>query len=206
MLDFVTVGEASMDAFLSVSSGSQYQAQLRDYAAALLERRNTRPDWCIVGLEGDVPVARAALWAVPGQAPPTDLVLIDADWNEPDLARAHAVLAQAHELAATLGAGTLHHHVDNPPRQPQYQEDEDARVRLLEEAGYELLRDGARWHYATSSAHDPRPAPALTFRALAEVGEDTFVETIARTYEGTRDSWLGAPAASITSRPSVVSS
>jgi ribosomal protein S18 acetylase RimI-like enzyme len=31
---------------------------------------------------------------------------------------------------------------------------------------------------------------SLAFRSLAEVGEDAFVEAIAATYHGTRDSWL----------------
>jgi RimJ/RimL family protein N-acetyltransferase len=36
------------------------------------------------------------------------------------------------------------------------------------------------------------PAPTLVFRTLAEVGEDAFVAAMARTYEGTRDSWISA--------------
>lgn len=179
-----------MDAFLSVSERSQYQVQLREYAESLLQGRFTKPDWCLLGLEAEEPVARAALWALPGQAVPTDTVLIDADWGDQDLSAGQALLTQVHELAGGLGAHALTHHVDSPPGAPQYQENEDARIRLLEESGYELLRDGLRWRYSVASAQEASPARALAFRALPEVGDDAFVEALASTYQGTRDSWI----------------
>jgi ribosomal protein S18 acetylase RimI-like enzyme len=137
-----------------------------------------------------VPVARAALWAMPDEAVPTDVVMIDADWNDRELAGGHALVTRVHELAAALGAHELRHHVDSPPGAPQYQEHDSARVRLLTEAGYELLRDGLRWLYTASPTREPSPESSLAFRGLPEVGEEAFVEALAATYEGTRDSWL----------------
>jgi hypothetical protein len=96
MLKFVSAEEASLEAFHSVSDASPYQPQLREYAESLLQQRCTRPSWCVVGLDSDEPVARAALWSVPGGAAPTDLVLIEADWDEPELAGGHALLTRRH--------------------------------------------------------------------------------------------------------------
>lgn len=190
MLRFVTAEHASIDAFLSVSAASPYQEQLRNYTESLIGKRLTKPSWCVIGLDSDVPVARAAFWAMPDQEVPTDIVLIDADWNERDLAGGHQLLTHLHDLASALGANQLWHHVDSPPGPPQYQENESARIRLVTESGYELLRDGLRWLFTTSAGHEAPPETALAFRGLAEVGEDTFVEAIAETYEGTRDSWI----------------
>jgi ribosomal protein S18 acetylase RimI-like enzyme len=190
MLSFLTAEEASMEAFLSVSAASPYQPQLREYAHSLLEQRCTRPDWCLLGLAADVPVARAALWALPNEAVPSDVVLIEANWTEPGLAGGHALLNRTHELAARLGARELQHHVDSPPGRPQYQEHESDRIRLLTDAGYELQRDGLRWLYTTSAAVEPPPESSLVFRGLSEVGEAVFVEALALTYTGTRDSML----------------
>jgi ribosomal protein S18 acetylase RimI-like enzyme len=190
MLAFVTVEEASLDAFLSVSARSAYQRQLEAYVGSLLERRSTKPDWCVLGVDAGLPVARAALWALPDHEVPTDIVLIEADWNDAELAAGRALLASVHELAAARGADALTHHVDSPPGPPQYQENAEARIRLLLESGYELMRDGLRWRYAGSSAQEAGRARSLVFRSLPEVGEEAFVEAIAATYEGTRDSWL----------------
>src|SRR5215475_6295040 len=182
MVDFATAEEASIETFVSVSKGSPYAGQLAEYTESLLQQGRTRPGWCLVALEGGVPVARAALWGVADV--PTDVVLIDADWDEPGLADGRAVLEHAHEVAATLGSRELMHHVDSPPGPPQYQDQETARARLLTEAGYELLRDGLRWRY--SGAAGAAEASTLTFRGLSDAGEDAFVEAIAATYEGTR--------------------
>jgi RimJ/RimL family protein N-acetyltransferase len=191
MLELVTAAEASTDAFLSVSAGSRFQGDLKEYLDSLLRQRFTKPEWCVLGTEAGVPTARAALWALAGQKVPTDIVLIDADWGDETLSAGHAVLTRVEELALELGAEGLSHHVDSPPGPPQYQEDEEARIRLLARSGWALLRDGLRWRHSPSLPHADLQESALVFRPLPEVGEDVFVDAIAATYEGTLDSWLG---------------
>jgi len=188
MLALATAEQASLDAFLSVCAGSPYQEQLREYAESLLEQRCTRQAWCVLALEGDAPVARAALWSLPGRDVPTDVVLIDADWSEDELATGRAVLSHAQELAGALGAEILSHSIDSPPAAPQYQENDEARVRLMTESGHQLVRDGLRWRY--SAAGTAIAEPSLAFRTLSDVGEDVFIDAIASTYQGTRDSWI----------------
>jgi RimJ/RimL family protein N-acetyltransferase len=189
VLTFVTADEASMDAFLSVSAASAFHHRLRDYAASLVQQGSTRAEWCLVGLDAGRPVARGALWALPEHPVPTDIVLIDAEWSEPDLAGGRELLNELHELARTFGADVLSHSVDAPPNPPQYQENEADRVRLLERSGYRLLRDGLRWRNSRTSPNAVAD-PSLEFRSLSDVGDDAFVEAIAATYEGTRDSWI----------------
>jgi ribosomal protein S18 acetylase RimI-like enzyme len=190
VLHFETAETTSLDAFLSVSSESRHRGELRHYAESLLEQRCTRPDWCVLGIDSEAPLARAAFWTLPDGESPTDLVLIEADWDDPGLAGGHALLAHMHELARALGASALRHHVDAPAGPPQYQENESARVRLLTEAGYQLDRDGLRWLVTAAVAPAPRGAPSLAFRDLTQTGEEAFVEALAATYEGTRDSIL----------------
>jgi ribosomal protein S18 acetylase RimI-like enzyme len=188
VLEFVTAEEASLEDFLSVSSASPFQEQLHEYTRSLLEQQITKPEWCVLGLEDDRPAARGALWAFPGEAVPRDIVLIEANWADEGLSAGQALLAKLHDLAREHGAEELTHSVDSPPAAPQYQEHEEARIRLLETAGYELLRDGLRWRYS-GSATDEAPHQ-LTFRTLLEAGEGAFIEAIAATYEGIRDSWI----------------
>ena len=84
----------------------------------------------------------------------------------------------------------MSHSVDSPPAAPQYQENEEARARLLATSGYELLRDGLRWSYSGSFSEPVTRERSLVFRPLPEVGDDAFVDALAATYEGTRDSWI----------------
>lgn len=66
---------------------------------------------------------------------------------------------------------------------------EAERVRLLELSGYRLLRDGLRWRYSGAGTQ-AAGEQTLAFRPLPEVGEEAFVEAMASTYEGTKDSIL----------------
>jgi ribosomal protein S18 acetylase RimI-like enzyme len=180
-----------MDLFLSVTADSPNQEQLREYAEALIARRCTNPEWCFVGSSGGAAACRAAFWSMPGQPVPTDLVLIDSDWSERELASARALLAHMHARARELGAADLTHHIDEPTGPPQYQERPDARVHLLASSGYELLRDGLRWLYTATPAGPPAGGDSpLSFRALPDLGEDAFFEAFVATLEGTRDAWL----------------
>jgi hypothetical protein len=65
MQTIVTAEETSLETFLSVSEGSPYQPQLREYLESLLQQECTRPAWCVIGLRAGEPTARAALWALP---------------------------------------------------------------------------------------------------------------------------------------------
>ncbi|MBO0685066.1 MAG: GNAT family N-acetyltransferase [Candidatus Dormibacteraeota bacterium] len=179
-----------MDTFLAVSAASSYHELLRGYADSWLQQGCTRPEWCVLGMEGGAPLVRAALWAQPGQSVPTDLVLLDADWTDHDLSAGRALLSEVHARARSLGADSLHHHVDSPPGPPQYQERDEERVRLITGSGYELLRDGLRWLWSAGPADGGASQPSLTFRTLAEVGEDAFIAAMASTYEGTLDTWI----------------
>jgi ribosomal protein S18 acetylase RimI-like enzyme len=187
VLAFLTAQQASIEAFLAASDGSPHQRELSAYLETLMAQECTSPEWCVIGLEGETPVARAALWSLPRAPVPSHVVLVETDWADPELAAGRALMSDLHRRASALGADALEHTVDSPPVAPQYQEHTDARIRLLEASGYELLRDGLRWQ---RSAPAPGEAGPLAFRSLPDVGEEAFVEAIAATFEGTPDAEL----------------
>jgi RimJ/RimL family protein N-acetyltransferase len=164
-------------------AGLPREVELGSYLDTLLEQRCTRPEWWV--REGD---SRAVLWTLPGGEVPSHVVLIETEWDDPELRSGRALMARVHALAAELGATELGHTIDSPPVAPQYQEHPEARVALLEAAGYEPLRDGLRWLLrAPGAASNDGP---LRFRTIAEVGEDAFVDAIAATFEATPDAEL----------------
>jgi RimJ/RimL family protein N-acetyltransferase len=153
------------------------------YLETLLEQRCTRPEWFVVDGE-----SQAVLWSLPGGEVPSDVVLIETDWSDDALVAGRSLMARVDALAARLGAVELGHTIDSPPVAPQHQDHPEARVRLLEATGYEMVRDGLRW--VLPSPRDAGDDGPLTFRTLSEVGEDAFVDAIAATFEGTPDSEL----------------
>lgn len=161
---------------------STHEAERAAYLDTLLEQRCTRPEWMVA--EGD---ASAVLWSLPGEDVPSNVVLIETDWSDPELTTGRALMQRVHELAARLGAEELGHTIDSPPVAPQHQEHPEARIRLLEATGYELVRDGLRWLLPSPPGQGDG---ALAFRTIAEVGDDAFIDAIAATFEGTPDAEL----------------
>ena len=115
-------------------------------------------------------IQRLIAESLPGAEVPSHVVLIETDWEDPQLRAGRALMARVHELAASLGADELGHTIDAPPVAPQYQEHAEARIGLLEATGYELLRDGLRWLLSSPRA-EAQDGP-LTFRTIAAVGQD----------------------------------
>jgi ribosomal protein S18 acetylase RimI-like enzyme len=134
VVDFVTVDDASLDAFLSVSAASPHQEQLREYAESLLQRRSTRPGWCVLGLESGVPVARAALWALPDETVPTPTSAVVAYVGVVPEQRGRGLAAQlvrrATEQLIGSGAGEIQGDCDR---------DNVPMVKAFRRAGYEQI-------------------------------------------------------------------
>ncbi|WP_419993202.1 GNAT family N-acetyltransferase [Streptomyces boninensis] len=162
------------------------------YLDDLLAKKCTRPDWCLVaeGANG-APEAALALWTLPGHDVPMALVLLEVPWDKPDLATGRALLDEAAELAASLGAEQLEHVIDSPAQPPQFQERPERRAELLRAAGFATTRDGRRYrlrHGAEPTAHDER----LTWRALPELGREPFLDLLAAALPTSADAHLAA--------------
>lgn len=160
------------------------------YLTSLLDKGCTRPEWCLVAEDEGRLTGNVVLWTIPGRTVPMDIVLLEPR----DLDTGVALLAEAAELARSLGAESQGHVLDSPARAPQYQLDPALREKVLTTAGFTLTRDGCRFEWA---AGDPMPAPdeRLRWRSMAELGTDPFIELLADTFTDTKDSILLAEIA-----------
>ncbi|WP_405804966.1 GNAT family N-acetyltransferase [Streptomyces sp. NBC_01187] len=165
----------------------------RAYLSELLERRCTRPEWCLVASEdGAGPVGSAVLWALPGHEVPEAVVLLEAPWGESELMVGRRLLEEAAALARGAGAEELLHVVDGPPQAPQFQERPERRTELLGSCGFARVRDGRRFRLPAGSAL-PTEDPRLVFRDFTELGgREPFVGLLAELLGDTADAWLAA--------------
>ena len=74
--------------------------------------------------------------------------------------------------------------LDAPPLYPQWQDSPEKRIELLERAGFALKRETSRFEWR---GEPPSMPGRLAFRTLGEVGEEAFVDAMARVSEGTLD-------------------
>jgi hypothetical protein len=165
----------------------------RAYLSGLLERRCTRPEWCLVASgDGAGPVGSAVLWALPGHEVPEAVVLLEAPWDESELTMGRRLLEEATALARGAGAEELLHVVDSPPQAPQFQERQERRAELLGSCGFARVRDGRRFRLLPGSAL-PAEDPRLVFRDFTELGgREPFVGLLTELLVDTADAWLAA--------------
>ncbi|HYN87671.1 MAG TPA: hypothetical protein VER55_04040, partial [Ardenticatenaceae bacterium] len=84
------------------------------------------------------------------------------------------------------GAGDLGHVLDLPAQPPQWQHFPDRRHDLLTRVGFTVMRETLRFAW---NAHDPLPThpERLTYRSVAEAGEEAFLEALERVSTGSLD-------------------
>lgn len=180
----ISLGE--LDAFAACGRDPERAASVRGYVEQLLAQGSTRPDWLFVVEDGDHLLGTVGLWTIAGQSEPMDFILLEAPWEDVDFTVGAALLDYTLEQMRRLGSKTVGHVLDMQPIWPQWQTHAEQRAALLERFGFKLVRETLRfdWH-----ASQPLPAAPtrLGFRSLAEVGDDAFLDAVARVSDGTLD-------------------
>jgi RimJ/RimL family protein N-acetyltransferase len=151
---------------------------VQGYLEQMLAGGAMRGDWCFLLENGGTPVGRVALWTLPGSGVPLAVVLLDVPWDAGWSSAGGELLRFARERARAVGATHLGYVLDSPRGWPQWQDHPEERVALLEEAGFVLERETRRFEWPGGAVR-PASGERLTYRTLAEVGEDAFVEALA---------------------------
>jgi len=144
------------------------------------------PEGCFVIEKESEILGRVAFWTLPTTDEPYALELLDVGWDGDYLSVGVPLLRHVLDEARSLGSEKIVHVLDAPPAYPWWQESPDKRIELLESVGFTMKRETSRFEWRTGDA-PPVVPKRLTFRTLEEVGEETFVDAMARVSEGTLD-------------------
>lgn len=190
MTSIRTARPDELPALVEHAGDAERNAATREYLVQLLENKCTRPEWCLVAEDTDGrTIGSVALWTIPGHEIPLAVVLFEAPADSPETGV--ALLDAAGATARELGATELEHVVDSPAQAPQFQRDPERRGGLLRRAGFHVIRDGRRFGLRV-----PEELPAddlrLTFRSLAELGREPFINVLQDLLADTGDARLAA--------------
>jgi ribosomal protein S18 acetylase RimI-like enzyme len=178
------VTAAELDRFVAAGGEPAHHGDVRRYLEAMFAAGSMRPEWCFVAEKDGRSVGRIAFWTLPGMGEPFALVLFDVDrWA--DVETGSGLLDHALQEARELGSREIEHVLDDPPMPPQFQRHPEERVEMLEGAGFSMRRETIRFEWP--GGEPPAATGRLRYRTLPEVGEEAFVEAIARVSEGTLD-------------------
>lgn len=178
-------------ALTTVAGDDERNAATAAYLEKLLDVGCTRPEWCLVAEAADGTLrGNVVLWSPPGRDLPMDIVLFEPH----DAALGAELLAAAGDLARSLGAEDQGHVLDQPAQAPQFQRDPQLRADLLSAAGFTLDRDGCRFKWGPDSAV-PSQDQRLTWKSLADLGEEPFVDLLQDALSQTADAIFQAEVA-----------
>ena len=180
-----TVGADELDLFVEACGAPEHRREVKSYVEDMFAAGSMRPEWCFVLEDGEHAVGRVALWTLPKSEEPLDAVLLDVPWNGEYLSLGELLLVEVLGEAGALGAHEIGHVLDSPPMWPQFQQHPEERAELLGLAGFALKRETVRFKWRGATV--PEASGRLEFRALADVGEEAFVDAVARVTEGTLD-------------------
>jgi RimJ/RimL family protein N-acetyltransferase len=173
------------DAFVDFSSDARENERLRSHLERALAARETSLDSCLVADDDGRFAGRVYLWKRPDN--PIFVHLFDLDWSRADWRDLGLRLIDAAlDAAGETASNGIVYALDRP--HPWHSHPE-RRAELFETAGFKLIRRGQRWERKGGS-DDPHAREGLSFRTLAEVGEEAFRHAIARVSDGTLDARL----------------
>ena len=174
-----------LDLFVEAGGTPDHRNEVRQYLESMLAAGSMRPGWCFVVEEEDRPLGRVAFWTLPGDDRPRALVLLDVPWEGAYLSAGVRLLRDVLDRARRLGVERIEHVLDAPPMYPQFEYHPEQRTELLEDVGFSLKRRTIRFEWRGDEP--PLVSERFSFRTLEEVGEEAFVDAIARVSEGTLD-------------------
>src|SRR5262245_52195648 len=105
---------------------------------------------------------------------------MDVDWGGPWQETGAALLSRAVE--STPHGRRLMYALDRP--HPWHSEPERPR-ELFDAAGFSVAREGKRWEW--NDGPTPHRPQRLGFRTIEDVGDEVFLDAIARVSDGTLD-------------------
>jgi RimJ/RimL family protein N-acetyltransferase len=179
------VGNDEIELFIEAAGLPNHQGEIQQYLKNMFDAGSMRPEWCFIAENEDRAFGRVAFWTLPGMEEPFALVLLDVDW-EGDYATVGArLLKYAQDAARCLGAEEIEHVIDAPPMRPQFQHRAQKRIELLKSTGFYLRRETGRYEWR--GTEPPTEPGRLSFLALEEAGEETFIEAMEKVSEGTLD-------------------
>lgn len=171
--------------FTNLTGDPRRIADIRAYVDRTIASGAMRPEWCYLAEDDGRVVGRLAAWTLPPSDVPLDLVLLDVPWGEPAYKVGDALLRHVLAYIRSHGGDRVGHVVDEPPREPFWQDNGAARIALLEQGGFRPTRETTRFELLISDA--PPSSKRLAFRDLSAVGKPAFLDAIRLVSDGTFD-------------------
>ncbi|KIL34359.1 hypothetical protein SD71_20220 [Cohnella kolymensis] len=180
MMTVHPIQPSQLEQFIHIGSDTGHCDDTRRYLEQMLAAGSIRTEWCYVVEENDHMLGRVAFWSLPKSRTPQAIVLLDLPWEKSSyMSVGTALLQRCFADMRDLGTANAEYVLDGPAMAPQWQNNAEERIKLLEHVGFRLLRKTYRFEYK----HQELPLALekdCIFKSLQETGEAAFIEAIER--------------------------
>lgn len=184
-----SITQNDLDLFAAFNSDPAANQELRDYVSRQWSGGFSKPEWCFMQADENSPAMRAMYWSLPNAASPADIARLELPWQGDYLGSGTRFIRATLDKVRDLGSTSITYLVETPPASYP-----DRRAEALESLGFSLMRDGLRWEWLSTAS--PVQVPnRLSYRTLAEVGEEAYIDAIRRVSTDSRDSWISSMVA-----------
>lgn len=174
------IASHEVQSFVELNTDPSHTHAIRQYLDQMLAKDSARIEWCFVIENAGQRFGRVAFWKLPKTDKPSDIILLDLEWEREDyLSIGQSLLQEVISIAHRLGSGRIGYVLDTPPIAPQWHYCSEQRAQLLETVGFKLERETYRFELNTAN-HPVAFPTGLIFKSLSEVGEDAFIDALAR--------------------------
>lgn len=192
-----TIRPEELDRFAALHLDPVANTEARAYLDRELEAGHIRIEWCFVAEDSEEFLGRVAYWALAAAEFPDAIALLDLPWEKGAVPTGDYLLRETLAPFAAKGAP----HVDYSLREPSAWHRLPGHQRVvLEQLGFRLMRDAKRYTWAAAAVSAPH-RPRLSYRTLGEVGDEAFVEAIARVSKDTLDRWIATEREELGAEP-----
>lgn len=172
--------EEELNVFAAFSDNPQTNERFLAYLTQMWNEGYIRPELCFVAEEAGEIIGRIAYWKLPSLNNFLEIDFLEVSSSANYLEVGAELLARSLDMLNLAADTIIQHTLDVPyPVSTPSPSNSVARIELLEQFGFSLIRETCRFELQAITA-EVKPSKRLLYRTLDDVSEDTFIDAIKR--------------------------
>lgn len=172
--------EEELNVFAAFSDNPQTNERFLAYLTQMWNEGYITPELCFVAEQAGEIIGRIAYWKLPSLNNFLEIDFLEVSLSANYLEVGAELLVRSLEMLNLSTDTIIQHTFDVPyPVSTPSPSNSVARIELLEQFGFSLIRETCRFELQAITA-EVKPSKRLLYRTLDDVGEDSFIDAIER--------------------------
>jgi ribosomal protein S18 acetylase RimI-like enzyme len=172
-----------LEAFASLSDRIDANKRFLSYLTDMWASGYIRPEWCFVAESAGNFIGRIVYWSLPSLLKPVVVDILEVSWSENYIEVGTNLLQHSLAQLHFQSGDSIEYELDSPSSDFTSLH---KRIEVFENFGFSLSRETIRFEWKDIQT-EIASSNQLTFRSLDQVGDDAFIQAIAKVSSQTLD-------------------